>query len=195
MKMAISQTKQISADFKAFTDKQHHTNHLWVVFFWKELAIVALICIVAFESYRLGLLANNNYAALVNEFEGYKVAAQAEYQREVEAFLQNANEKLRVKDQENEALRNTIITITADYDNASRLLNTTKIHLRQAQSRADSGSCEDARQAARMCTDVSTELASRTQEAERRAGVYAEYADKLEIELRAARGMIGKKEK
>ena len=101
--------------------------------YWKELSIVALVFgllwALGWQTYRLGQ-ARNDYAALANEFEGYKLAAQAEYQRELESLLQNANEKLRIKDQENEALRNTIITITADYDNANRLLDTTRIHLR-----------------------------------------------------------------
>lgn len=51
----------------------------------KEFAIVALITSLFFalgwQTYRLGQ-ARNDYTELVNEFEGYKVAAQAEVQRE-----------------------------------------------------------------------------------------------------------------
>lgn len=148
------------------------------------LAIVGLLGWVAVLYLRLEA-AHNETARVTLAFEQYKVSQQAEVQREQQKELERFTAALTNKETENETLRNENTALRSERDHAYSLYRTANANLRQARENADNGTCEQAREAARMCTDLYAKLEDRATEAERRVSVYAGYADRNVIELDA----------
>ena len=131
--------------------------------------------------------ARNEIEAARLEFAQFIVDANIEKLKEEKKHLGNVQSILEDKNNEINQLSTELNHTRNEHDNTQRLLNKANTNLRKTQQAANNGSCDDARQAARMCTDLYGKLEARTQKDEHRIGVLAEYADRLEIENTACR--------
>lgn len=119
------------------------------------------------------------------QFDAYIISQREEIQRENEEHLMRIATALQQEKEENENLTMQIIAINTERDNTDRLLQLANTRLREALQNANNGNRDSSTEASRMCTDLFGKLEERTREAERRASIYAKFADENAIALTA----------
>lgn len=151
---------------------------------------IITVLIVTFLCYALWIQtgrvrdAKQETVQLQIQFDAYIISQRAELQRENEEHLARIAAALQQKEQENENLTSQIIAINTERDNTDSLLQLANARLREALQNADRGNNNSSAEASRMCADMYGKLEERTREAERRAAIYAKFADENSIALR-----------
>lgn len=152
---------------------------------------IITVLIVTFLCYALWIQtgrvrdAKQETVQLQIQFDAYIISQRAEIQRENEEHIARITATLQQKELENENLTSQIIAINTERDNADRLLQLANTRLRAALQNTDRGNYNNAAETSRMCADLYGKLEERTREAERRAAIYARFADENSIALTA----------
>jgi len=143
-----------------------------------------LLLILGVQTYRLHKEQNAHETTRL-QHQKVMLGLQAEAQSEKEKVLQHVYDELKEKNENIHRLQTEVERFADIAVESDRVQHNLRARLRQAELAAATGSCADAKEAARVCSVLSGKLEARARALEHRAGIYARYADRLEVELNA----------
>lgn len=159
----------------------------------KALLLLLLVLALTIQTYRLQA-AKNAHEATRLQHQQTLLNWQQAAQNEKELLLQRIQTQLEEKNESIQQLQTEVDHFAATASESDRVQRDLRARLRQAELAATTGSCSDAKEAARVCAELSGKLQTRAQALEQRASSYAKYADQLNIELKACSGLLLKQQ-
>ena len=145
------------------------------------LLIVVAVMAVNIERHK------TSYAKLEAEYAQYKENQAAAVLKETNDEAARWAVKFEQWEKENAKLQDDKNTLSVALDESKRLRQQDRNTIYRLSQDANKGTCEDARQALRVCTHLHTISSGAGETMERLAGIYAGYSDELEAELRLCR--------